>query len=146
MSSLVLMMIFKFMLTCLWSMWYHRLETHVKIDFQSLSFTVWLQFHHKSHTNCTNCWVQNNHMWWHSHNAAILVRNEETKHVKYEDDKREITNHENNADNNKKRNKNEKQKNQETQATHIIHAQIIKILKSLIIKNQIVFKQKIIKQ
>ena len=50
-------------------------------------------------------------MWWHSHNAAILAENEETKHVRYKNDKREVTDHENDADSNKKRNKNEKQKN-----------------------------------
>ena len=50
-------------------------------------------------------------MWWHSHNAAILAGNKETKHAEYEDDKREITDHENDANSNKKRNKNKKQKN-----------------------------------
>ena len=84
-------------------------------------------------------------MQQHSHNAAILVRNEETKHVRYKDDKREITDHENDADSNKKKNKNKKQKNQETQATHTTHAQTIKILKSLITKSQIISEQKIIK-
>ena len=42
-------------------------------------------------------------MQWHSHNTAILVRNKETKHARYENDKREITDHENNADSNKKK-------------------------------------------
>ena len=83
-------------------------------------------------------------MWQHDHNAAILVGNEKTKHVRYKNDKREITDHENNADSNKKKNKNEKWENQETQATHTMHMQIIEILKSLITKSQIVFEQKII--
>ena len=75
-------------------------------------------------------------MQWHSHNTAILVRNKETKHARYEND----------ADNNKKKNKNEKWENQKTQATHIMHMQIIEILKLLIMKNQIVSEQKVIKQ
>ncbi len=107
MSSLVLMMIFEFVLTCLWNIWCHKLETHVKIDFWNLSFTVWSQFHHKNHTNCTNYWAQDDHMWWHSHNTIILVRNEKSKHVRYKDNKREITKHESDADSSKKRNKNE---------------------------------------
>ena len=86
------------------------------------------------------------HMQQHNHNAAILAENKKTKHAEYEDDKREITDHENDADNNKKKNKNEKWENQETQATHITHVQIIEILKLLIMKNQIVSEQKIIKQ
>ena len=87
----------------------------------------------------------NDHMWQHSHNAAILIENEETKHAEYKDDKREITDHENNADSNKKKDKNEKWENWETQAIHIIHMQTIKILKSLITKSQIISEQKIIK-
>ena len=47
-------------------------------------------------------------MWWHNHNVAILAENKETKHAKYEYDKREIINHENDADSNKKKNKNKK--------------------------------------
>jgi len=78
-----------------------------------LSFTIWLQFHHKSYTNHTNCWAWNDHMWWHSHNAAILAEIEKTKHVRYENDKKEVTDHENDADSNKK-NKNEKWENQKT--------------------------------
>ena len=50
-------------------------------------------------------------MQQHSHNAAILAENEKTKHAKYEDDKREVTDHENNANSNKKKDKNEKQEN-----------------------------------
>ena len=84
-------------------------------------------------------------MWQHSHNAAILAGNKETKHVGYKDDKREVIGHENDADSNKKKDKNEKQKNQETQATHTTHAQTIEILKLLIVKNQIISEQKIIK-
>ena len=74
------------------------------------------------------------------------MRNKKTKHAKYKNDKREVINHKNDADSNKKKNKNKKQKNQETQATHIIYTQTIEILKLLIMKNQIIFKQKIIKQ
>ena len=89
-------------------MWCHELETHVKIDFQNLSFTIWSQFHHKNHTNCTNYKTWSDHMWWYSHNAAILAEIEKTKHAEYKNDKKEITNHENNADSNKKKNKNKK--------------------------------------
>ena len=64
--------------------------------------------------------------------------------MRYKDDKREITDHENDADSNKKKNKNEKWKNWETQATHTTHAQTIKILKLLITKNQLISEQKII--
>ena len=144
MSSFILMMIFKFMLTCFWSMWCHKLRTHVKINFQNLSFTIQSQFHYKCHTNHTNHQAWNDHMWQHSHNAAILVRIEKTKHVKYKNNKREITDHKSNSDSNKK-DKNEKWENQE-KTTHTIHAQTIKILKSLITKSQIIFKQKVIKQ
>jgi len=141
-SSLVLMMIFEFVLTCLWDIWCYELETHVKIDFQSLSFTVWSQFHHKNHTNY---WAQDDYMQQHSHSAAILTEFKKSKHIEYEDCKREITDHESNVDNNKKKNKNNETENWEEQATHTTQEQIIKILKSLIIKNQIIFKQKVIK-
>ena len=83
-------------------------------------------------------------MQQHSHNTAILAGIEKTKHAEYENDKREITDHKNDADSNK-RNKNKKQKNWETQATHTTHAQTIEILKLLITKNQIIFEQKVIK-
>ena len=78
-----------------------------------MSFTVWSQFHHKNHTNHTNHWVWSGHMWWYSHNAAILAEIEKTKHAEYENDKREIMSHENDADSNE-RNKNEKWENWET--------------------------------
>ena len=41
----------------------------------------------------------------------ILMKIKKTKHAKYEDDKRKIMSHKNDANNNKKKNKNEKQKN-----------------------------------
>ena len=47
-------------------------------------------------------------MQQHNHNTVILAENKETKHAEYKDNKKEITNHENNADNNKKKNKNKK--------------------------------------
>ena len=47
-------------------------------------------------------------MWWHSHNTAILVRIEKIKHAEYENDKKKVTDYENNSDNNNERNKNEK--------------------------------------
>ena len=84
-------------------------------------------------------------MQQHSHSAAILAEFKRTKHTEYEDHKREITDHESNADSNKKRDKNNKTKNQEEQATHTTQKQTIKILKSLITKSQIIFKQKVIK-
>ena len=83
-------------------------------------------------------------MWQHNHNAAILAENKKTKHAEYKNDKREIIDHENDADNNKKKNKNEKWENQETQATYTTHVQTIEILKSLIMKSQIVSEQKVI--
>ena len=92
-------------------MWCHEFRTHVKIDFQSLSFIVWSQFHHKNHTNYTNYWVWDDHIQWHSHSAAILAEFKKSKHMRYEDHKREITDHESNADSNKKKNKNDKIKN-----------------------------------
>jgi len=88
-------------------MWCHKLRTHVKIDFQNLSFTVQSQFHHKNHINHTNYQAQDNHMQQHSHNATILARNEKLRHVRYKDDKREVTKYESNTDNSKKKNKNE---------------------------------------
>ena len=126
-------------------MWCHELRTHVKIDFQSLSFTVWSQFHHKNHINHTNHQVWDDHMQQHSHSTAILAGFKKSKHMRYEDCKREVTDHESNVDNNKKKNKNNETENWEEQATHTTQEQIIKILKSLIIKNQIIFKQKVIK-
>ena len=60
--------------------------------------------------------------------------------MRYEDHKREITDHESNADNNKKKNKNNETENWEEQATHTTQEQTIKILKLLIVKNQIIFK------
>ena len=50
-------------------------------------------------------------MQQHSYNAAILAENKKSKHAKYKDNKREIINHENNADSNNKKNKNKKQEN-----------------------------------
>ena len=41
-------------------------------------------------------------MQQHNHNAAILAENKETKHAEYENNKREITDHESNSDNKKK--------------------------------------------
>ena len=110
MSNLVLMMIFEFVLTCFWDMWCHKFRTHVKIDFWNLSFTIQSQFHHKDHTNCTNCQARSDHMWWYSHNAAILVEMKKTKHAEYKNDKRKIIKYESNSDNNNEKNKNEKQK------------------------------------
>ena len=52
-------------------------------------------------------------MWWHNHSAAILAEFKKIKHMRYENNKRKIIDHENNTDNNKKKNKNKKQKNQE---------------------------------
>ncbi len=46
-------------------------------------------------------------MQQHSHNATILARNEKLRHVRYKDDKREVTKYESNTDNSKKKNKNE---------------------------------------
>src|SRR5436190_12543639 len=146
MPSLVLVIIFAFALTCLWGMWCHGLGTHVKIDFRNLGFTVRSQFHHKCHTNRTNRRARSGHMRRHSHNAAILAGNEETKHAGYEDGKRGVTGHENDADSNKEGDKNEERENRETQATHTTHAQTIEILKSLIAKSQIVSEQKVIEQ
>ena len=76
-----------------------------------MSFTVWSQFYHKNHTNHTNYQVWDDHIWWYSHSAAILAGFEKTKHIKYENHKREITSHESDADSNKKRNKNNEIKN-----------------------------------
>ena len=89
-------------------MWYHKFKTYVKINFESLNFTIWSQFHHKNHTNCTNCWAQDNHMWWHNHNTAILAEFKRIKHAEYENSKKKITDHENDIDSDKKRNKNNK--------------------------------------
>ena len=107
-SSLIFVMIFEFVLTCFWDIWCHKLETHVKINFQNLNFTVWSQFYHKNHTNHINYQAQDDHMWWYNHSAAILAEFKKTKHAEYEDDKREVMSHENDANNNKKRNKNKK--------------------------------------
>ena len=48
------------------------------------------------------------HMWWHNYSAAILAEFEKSKHMRYEDHKREVTNHESDADSNKKKDKNNK--------------------------------------
>ena len=47
-------------------------------------------------------------MQQHSHNTAILAENKETKHAEYEDDKKEVTDHESNSDSNNEKNKNKK--------------------------------------
>ena len=50
-------------------------------------------------------------MWWYSHSTVILAEFKKTKHAEYENDKREIIDHESNIDSNNEKNKNEKQKN-----------------------------------
>src|SRR5438034_11514999 len=94
-------------------------------------------------------------MQQHSHNVAILAEIEKSKHVKNENDKREIADHESSADNDKKRNKNQDQKErdekvthttQAIQETHTMNLQIIEILKLLFMKTQIIFEQKVIEQ
>ena len=87
-------------------------------------------------------------MQQHSHNVAILAGIKKSRHVRYDNDKREVTSHESDADSSKERDKNEEQEerdDQATQETHTMNSQTIEILKLLFTKIQIIFEQKVIK-
>ena len=128
MSSLILMMIFEFMLTCLWDLWCCGLRIFIKIDFWSFSFTVLSQFHHSDHMNQWMHWC---HVWKNHHKIAILTEFDDKSCAEYENDKRKI------RDQQEKRNKNSRSdKNWNSEQSE--QEQIEKLLKSFT-RNQVVY-------